>query len=817
MTNKEYNAASISVLEGLEAVRERPGMYIGDTGYYGLHHLVNEVIANSIDEALAGFCSSIFIIIHSDGSIEIKDDGRGIPVDVHSQESEKQGREVSALELVMCTLHAGGKFDNNTYKVSGGLHGVGISCVNALSSSFIARICRNGKIYEMKFSRGDVASPLKEIGESKEVGTSIRFYPDDQIFSSCVFDYSFLCKKVKDMAFLNKNIYIRIEDQRDDDVKIAEFKYENGIETFIKEIVTDPIFTPAIYISKEKELEAGTGMFEVALSWNTKELSKIMSYANNISTPQGGAHVSGMTTALTRVVNASIKTYVKASDSKVSVTGEDIREGLHAIISVKIPNPQFEGQTKQKLSNQEVQTAMQQIISDELTYIFGKYPSICKALASKVLLSAKAREAAKRAKETVRKSVLSRTLLPGKLADCTAAPEESEIYLVEGDSAGGPAKMGRDRRFQAVLPFRGKILNSERSTLDRLLKNNEIKNIIAALGCGVGVHFNIDKLRYHKVIIMTDADVDGLHIRSLILTFFYKHLPELVEKGHIYIARPPLFRIIKKKQVQYVLNEEKLDDILIENAMQDVEILNRCKIALSKEDAKSVCNIARQARELVKNIRNSGMPFEEFVSHVKKDQRIPRYCMFGEDVRDVIFSRDAVENIIRGKVDSDEEYQEKISEFNEMEEGNSKAFSLKEVRISKICDIGMFKNFVARLKEHNLDIMDCSKEQESIIFYVKNGKNNDAEKCNNLIGLIDVLKEEGASTVQLSRYKGLGEMNHGELWETSMNPEKRIMIKVVVNSTKQAKYTFTLLMGEEVLPRRLFIEQNALSAENLDI
>ncbi|MCK5788407.1 MAG: DNA gyrase subunit B [Chlamydiia bacterium] len=815
---ESYTASSISVLEGLEAVRERPGMYIGDVGFFGLHHLVNEVIANSVDEALAGFCKRILVIIHNDGSLEVVDDGRGIPVDRHEAESEKRERDVSALELVLGTLHAGGKFNNSTYKVSGGLHGVGISCVNALSSKFIATVCRGGKSHEIVYSRGDVIQALHVTGRSRSTGTSIRFTPDDQIFSCCIFDFNFLCKKLKDMAFLNKNLYISVEDRREDEVKSEEFQYEDGIQTFINEIVEDPIFTPALYICKERETSAGIGMFELAITWNNSEKSKILSYANNISTPNGGTHVSGFTSALTRCVNNIGKIYIKSSDTKVGITSDDIKEGLHAIVSIKIPNPQFEGQTKQKLGNQEVSTIMQQIVGEELNYIFNKYPSISKSLIEKIVLSARAREAARRARDTVRKGIIGKTLLPGKLADCTASPEESELYLVEGDSAGGPAKMGRDRKYQAVLPFRGKILNAERASLDRLLKNKEIKNIISALGCGVGKHFNIDKLRYHKIIIMTDADVDGLHIRSLILTFIFRYLLELVKRGHIYIARPPLFRLIRKKTVKYVLNEEELDEILLESAIQEIDVLDSNSNILSKQKTKTICNIARQFYTMSQQIRRSGLPFEDFVEIYESTEIIPRYCLFGEDYREIFYKFEDVVSVIESKTEDDQELCIKLREdFSKLENGDMHGgISVKDIRISKICSSAMFKDLVRLLKEHNLTLQDCISEKQKPIFVIQN-KDKSNTNCFNLKNLLEDLKAIGSHGVILSRYKGLGEMNYDELWHTTMDPSKRQMIKVSMASEKDADDTFVLLMGDEVLPRRLFIEQNALSFKILDV
>lgn len=808
-----YDSSSISVLEGLEAVRERPGMYIGDTGLTGLHHMVTEVVANSVDEALAGYCDSIFVDIMSDGSIKISDNGRGIPVGRHESESEKKGRDVSALEVVLGTLHAGGKFNNSSYKISGGLHGVGISCVNALSSLFRAVVRREGETVQATFERGDMVEAPTVIGKTKETGTEILFIPDDRVFSSCVFDYKILSRKLKEVAFLNKGIYIRLRDFRLEETREVEFKYDDGIQSFIKEINKNPIFDPPIYIYKEKELSSGLGMFEVVVSWDTGEREKILSYVNNIHTPQGGTHVTGFTTALTRVVNATSKNLFKKQDNKVSISGDDIREGINVIISVKIPNPQFEGQTKQRLGNSEVSTIMQSIITEELSYILNKHPSICKTIIDKALLSAKAREAARRAKETVRKSVLGKTVLPGKLADCTASPEDSELYLVEGDSAGGPAKMGRDRKIQAVLPFKGKILNAERAGLERILQNNEIKNIISALGCGIGVHFDITKLRYHKIVIMTDADVDGSHIRSLILAFFYKFLPELISSGHIYIAQPPLFRIIKSRKTQYVLDESALDSMLIENGMKECTLLDENNNEIEINTTKSIVNISRQAMNLVRQVKNSGVLFEDFEEKYSIEQKMPKYVVYHEDSRQMLGSDEDLITFSRSVLeDKFDDYEEKLNEFIV---GDAIGLPVENIRFSKTCDPAYCKDVINRLATQGLTLKDCISEGRKAIFTIVS--KSEEHPCYNLQDVLEELKKVGSSGSMISRYKGLGEMNPDELWETTMDPTRRTMTRVTIASTDAANDIFALLMGEEVLPRRLFIEQNALAVNNLDI
>ncbi|MCX6994232.1 MAG: DNA gyrase subunit B, partial [Chlamydiae bacterium] len=528
--SKEYDASSITVLEGLQAVRERPGMYIGDTGVNGLHQLVYEVIDNSIDEALAGHCTNIQVVISPDGSLSIEDNGRGIPIQKHSSESLKRGRDVSALEVVMTVLHAGGKFDKESYKVSGGLHGVGVSCVNALSNPLIAEVYKDGKIYRMLFRKGDAVGALETIGETDKRGTKISFWADKEIFSNTDFDYDLLAKRFRELAFLNKGISIRFRDERDILKEEINLCYEGGLTSFVSYLNENkqPLFKTPIYFKGSRQGDDGPIEFEVAMQWNDTYTESMHTYVNNISTRYGGTHLTGFSTALTRVLNNYIKHNPIIKNSKVEISGDDMREGLVAVISVKVANPQFEGQTKQKLGNSDVASIGQQIVGEELTIALEENPAIAKSIVEKAYLAAQAREAAKRARDlTLRKSALDSARLPGKLVDCSERdPKLCEIYIVEGDSAGGSAKGGRNRRFQAILPIRGKILNVEKARLEKILQNTEVGTMISALGCGIGSgNFNIEKLRYHKIIIMTDADVDGSHIRTLLLTFFYRHMP----------------------------------------------------------------------------------------------------------------------------------------------------------------------------------------------------------------------------------------------------------------------------------------------------
>ena len=548
---KKYDASAITVLEGLQAVRERPGMYIGDTHINGLHQLVYEVVDNSIDEAMAGFCTQIIVTLHSDGGVTIEDDGRGIPIEVHEKETKKQGREVTALEVVLTILHAGGKFDKGTYKVSGGLHGVGVSCVNALSKKLIATVYKNGEAHEMVFERGKPTGPIKKLGTTTKRGTKVEFWADEKIFSVLSYDYDVLLKRLRELAFLNRGITILFQDERDATREAIRFNYQGGLTSFVSYLNEGkiPLFPKPIYFHGVKEGSDGPVEFEVAMQWNDTYNENIFTYVNNISTRQGGTHLTGFSTALTRVLNNYMKSHQLVKADKISVSGDDMREGLTSVISVKVPNPQFEGQTKQKLGNNEVAGIAQVIVGEGLTTFLDENPSIAKLIVEKAVIAAQAREAAKKARElTLRKTALDGARLPGKLADCQERdPALCEIYIVEGDSAGGSAKMGRDRRFQAILPIRGKILNVEKARLQRILQNTEVGAMVAALGCGIGAeNFNLEKLRYHKVIIMTDADVDGSHIRTLLLTFFYRHMPALIENNFIYIARPPLFRVTRR-------------------------------------------------------------------------------------------------------------------------------------------------------------------------------------------------------------------------------------------------------------------------------
>ncbi len=820
---QEYSASSITVLEGLQAVRERPGMYIGDTHSNGLHQLVYEVVDNCIDEAMAGYCTKIDVIIYADNSVSVEDNGRGIPVGKHEKESIKQGREVTALEVVMTILHAGGKFDKNTYKVSGGLHGVGVSCVNALSKHLHVEVYSSGKIHTMDFSRGKAMHPLKHEGATQKRGTKVHFTPDDKIFSILEYDYNILVKRLRELAFLNKGIEITLRDERSTDHDDVVFKYEGGLSSFVTYLNENKtvLFEKPIYISGSKEVSDGIVEFELAMQWNDTYSESIHSYVNNIATRQGGTHLSGFSSALTRVLNQYSKTHQVMRGDKVSITGDDMREGLTAVLSAKVPNPQFEGQTKQKLGNSEVGSVVQTIVGEELASYLQENPQIAKIIIEKAALAALAREAAKKARElTLRKSALDGGRLPGKLTDCQETdPKLCEIYIVEGDSAGGSAKSGRDRRFQAILPIRGKILNVEKSRLEKILKNEEIGNMISAFGCGIGQdNFNVDKLRYHKIIIMTDADVDGSHIRTLLLTFFYRHMPALIENNFIYIAQPPLFRVTRKKSSRYIHSEKEMDSYLLKLGISDIQV----RIAsqdqfLDKDYVEKFLDCILEIESLISAVERKGVPFREFLDNKNEEGKYPQYLVYLGDALQYAYSKDEFVSLKQ----QDEEKQRELHEIalksipEEERSVSATEFIAKPFHFVEIYEESKLTSFRKKLSEFSvsfeqylitegkiLDIID--EQQVETPFY-------------SLKEIIDFLRENGRKGLVIQRYKGLGEMNADQLWETTMDPQVRTLIQVSLADAVAADHMFTMLMGEEVKPRRSFIETHALSVKNLDI
>jgi len=820
---KDYDASAITVLEGLQAVRERPGMYIGDTHSNGLHQLVYEVVDNSIDEAMAGFCNEITVALHKDGSCSVMDNGRGIPVGRHEAESKKQKRDVSAVEVVMTILHAGGKFDKGLYKVSGGLHGVGVSCVNAVSKLLIAEVFQDGNIYQIQFSKGKVKEPLKVIGETELTGTKITFWPDDTIFSTVEFEYEILLKRLRELAFLNKGITIRYIDERTTDNPEVTFNYEGGIVSFVEYLNENknPLFTPPILIQGTKEGDDGPIEFEVSMQWNDSYTENVFSYVNNISTRQGGSHVSGFSTALTRVLNQYIKSGVFPKAEKVSVSGDDLREGLTAVISLKVPNPQFEGQTKQRLGNKDAGSIAQQVTGEELSIFLGENPSIAKTIVEKALLAAQAREAARKARElTLRKTALDSARLPGKLTDCQERnPEVCEIYIVEGDSAGGSAKSGRDRRFQAILPIRGKILNVEKARLQKILQNTEVGAMISAFGCGIGKdNFDIAKLRYHKIIIMTDADVDGSHIRTLLLTFFYRHMPALIENNYVYIAQPPLYRVSRKKVKRYIHSEKEMDDYLLKLGTSDIEVrLAGHAEKLSAEEISVLLKIVREVEIFINSIERKGIPYREFLSMKDESGRLPQYKVKLGDEDKFVFSK--------------EEFSELKREYEEMQRGDHERtlaaipeeerteemqkFTPKSLPFMELFEEAKLHDLKERLSQFDFSL-DCYLVADGKLFDLVEEGGEEYEIFTLKEG-IEHLRANGRKGIEIQRYKGLGEMNADQLWETTMDPEKRTLIRVTIPDAIAADHMFTMLMGEEVPPRRAFIEQHALSVKNLDI
>jgi DNA gyrase subunit B len=820
---KEYTASSITVLEGLQAVRERPGMYIGDTGVNGLHHLVYEVVDNCIDEAMAGYCTIIDVILHKDNSVSIEDNGRGIPVERHEKESLKQGRDVSALEVVMTILHAGGKFDKDTYKVSGGLHGVGVSCVNALSKKMIVQVYKHGKIYEIEFKQGKVARPIHVVGETTKRGTKVWFWPDDTIMTVTEFDYDILAKRFRELAFLNRGISIFFRDEKHPEKEDVNFCYDGGLSSFVSYLNEnkEPLFPQPIYFRGTRQGVDAPIEFEVAMQWNDGYNETIYSYVNNIPTRQGGTHLTGFSTALTRVLNNYIKTHNLLKSDKVSISGEDMREGLTAVISVKVANPQFEGQTKQRLGNSDVGSVVQQIVGEELAIFLDENPALAKMIADKAIIAAQAREAARKARElTLRKSALDSARLPGKLTDCQEKnPELCEIYIVEGDSAGGSAKSGRDRRFQAILPIRGKILNVEKARLEKVLQNKEVGSMVAALGCGIGRDaFNIEKLRYHKIIIMTDADVDGSHIRTLLLTFFYRHMPALVEHNFIYIAQPPLYRVTRKKTSRYIHSEREMDDYLLELGLSDIQMkLVSQNRLLNDHEKKELTQAILGVESFIGRIEHKGIPFKEYLLLKNQEDKLPRFQVNLTEGPRFAYSEDEFVALRKAEEESQRQrHEQTLASIPESEiTEDMRIFKPSRLHFIELFEEGFLDNLEDQLKPFDLNLNQYLTANGSLVQVIEeDGKVVD---FHTLRELIEFLRNNGRKGIEIQRYKGLGEMNADQLWETTMDPARRTLIQVTLPDTIAADHMFTMLMGEDVPPRRAFIDQHALSVKNLDI
>lgn len=820
---KEYTASSITVLEGLQAVRERPGMYVGDTGSSGLHQLVYEAVDNCIDEAMAGHCSAIWVILHKDGAVTIEDNGRGIPVEKHEKESLKHGRDVSALEVVMTVLHAGGKFDKDSYKVSGGLHGVGVSCVCALSKRLIVQVYKNGSTYEMEFSKGAVSKPLAVVDTTNKRGTRLTFSPDDTIMTVTEFEYDILAKRLRELAFLNKGINIYFHDERNEEKDDVNFCYSGGLSSFVEYLNENkkPLFPKPAYFIGSRQGDDAPIEVEVAFQWNDTYTETIYSYVNNISTRYGGSHLSGFSSALTRVLNSYIKNNNLQRNDKIQTTGEDMREGLTAVISVKVANPQFEGQTKQRLGNSDVGSVVQQIVGEELTIFLDENPAIAKSISEKAILAAQAREAARKARElTLRKSVLDSGRLPGKLTDCQEKnPAHCEIYIVEGDSAGGSAKSGRDRRFQAILPIRGKILNVEKARLERVLQNQEVGTMISALGCGIGVDgFQLEKLRYHKIIIMTDADIDGSHIRTLLLTFFYRHMPALVENNFIYIAQPPLYRVSRKKASRYIHSEKEMDEHLLELGMSDLHMqLPGQDISLDPEQFKNAMTLLLEVENFVQRLERKGISFREFLAAKNGQGLFPRFQINLVDGSKFAYSYDEFEALKRSNEEAQKRrHDETLASIPEGEITlEMRTFKPARLHFIELYEEDHFNDLLVRLKEFKLELHDYLIAERELLKLTDDAQNTHTFSI--LREVIEFIRNNGRKGIEIQRFKGLGEMNADQLWETTMDPAKRTLIKVTLPDLIAADLMFTMLMGDEVPPRRAFIEQHALSVKNLDI
>jgi DNA gyrase subunit B len=807
--NGNYDAGNITVLAGLEAVRKRPAMYIGDTGVRGLHHLVYEVVDNSVDEALAGYCKHIEVSMNADGSVSVNDDGRGIPVDIHPQENRP------AVEVVLTVLHAGGKFDHSSYKVSGGLHGVGVSCVNALSEWLEVEVRRDGKVYHQRYQRGAPVTPLETIGKTQSRGTKITFYPDDTIFSTKEFNWDTLSTRLRELAFLNKGIEIRLT--QEETTRDELFKYEGGIAEFVKLLNKNknPVHPDVILFEKERD---GI-VVEIAMQYSDSYNESIFSYANNINTTEGGTHLSGFRSALTRTVNQYGKTNKLLKDDADTMTGEDIREGMTAVVSVKVPDPQFEGQTKTKLGNSEVEGIVSSVVNDELGTFFEENPAIARRIIEKGVLAARAREAARKARElTRRKGALEGGGLPGKLADCSERdPAKSELFIVEGDSAGGSAKQGRDRTFQAILPLRGKVLNVEKARDDKMLNNNEIRTMITALGTGFGREdFNIEKLRYHRIIIMTDADVDGSHIRTLLLTFFYRKMPELIERGYIYIAQPPLFRIKRRNREEYIENEAALNKLLINLAIDDASVVNENgEDRLSGDRLRFVLEKLADLEQHADRLNRKAIPFQEYIQKRSKDGSFPQYRVTittgqGEEVR-YVYSEPELRSLCQ-------EYEHKAGVEIVSDGADAAKASDFGVRWQEIYSSAAISRIIAILEEHGFSSSELIAVEKPFAWL--SSKSSKEEKKVELFSLLELLEQVrlmGRKGVDIQRYKGLGEMNPDQLWETTLNKDNRKLLRVALEDAVKADEIFTVLMGDEVEPRRAFIEKNALNVTNLDI
>ncbi len=829
-----YDASQIQKLEGLEGVRKRPDMYIGDTHERGLHHCVFEIVDNAVDEALAGYCDHITVAVHLDGSCSIQDNGRGIPVDMHPK------YKIPALELVLTNLHAGGKFGKGAYQVSGGLHGVGAKCVNAVSEWFEAEVYREGKVHHMRFSRGKTIQQMKVIGSTKAKGTKITFMPDPEIFQDTrEFKYEILGKRLRELAFLNPGIAIELQDERVGKKEI--FKFNEGIAEYVRFLNQNKVtFHKVISFSGEalpsantqtqspfpvvKPEDGPTIKVDIALQYNDSYNEIVYAYANSIHNFEGGTHVSGFRTALTRVINNYAKANNLLKEKDPSISGDDCREGLTAVISVKVPEPRFEGQTKTKLSNSEVDGIVQKVVGEKLKYQFETEPSVAKKIIEKCLMAARAREAARKARETVRKGPLSGLGLSGKLADCSERDAAlCELYIVEGDSAGGSAKMGRDRRTQAILPLRGKPLNAEKARLDKILSNTEYQTLISAIGTGIGSHegegaFDLTKLRYHKIIVMSDADVDGAHIKTLLLTFFYRQMRGLIENGNIYLAQPPLYKIKRKKREQYVQTEAEMNRILMELGSEDVSLVRlKDKHAFPAKTVDKIVELLARLEHLGGGVVRHGCPLDLYLDQKDKDDTLPDY------IARVRTGNDEVFRFLRSDEDRGDFYKEMEIEDTTLESfardiDDEGAKVAQRISVAEIYEANEMSKLLKELRKLGMDIEKFTPAKEPVYELVEasNGKEGSAIKLYSILEIIASIRESGKKGLTIQRYKGLGEMNAKQLFETTMDPSSRSLVKVDITDAAKAEQVFSMLMGDEVAPRRAFIEDNALNTSYLD-
>ncbi|MBI4454299.1 MAG: DNA topoisomerase (ATP-hydrolyzing) subunit B [Acidobacteria bacterium] len=803
--SSDYTADNIKVLEGLEAVRKRPAMYIGSTGPSGLHHLVYEVVDNSVDEALASFCDKIQISIHIDNSVTVIDNGRGIPVDTHPH----QGK--SAAEVVMTVLHAGGKFDHDSYKVSGGLHGVGVSVVNALSERLDLEIWRDGNVYEQSYERGVPVAEFRKTGKTQRRGTKITFRPDAEVFETTAFSFETLSQRLRELAFLNRGLEITLEDLRaEGGEKKQKFLYRGGIATFVEHLNKTKNVLHNKPIAFEEERDAVT--IDVALQYNDGYTESLFSFANNINTTEGGTHLIGFKSALTRTINNYAASANMLKDLKQNLQGEDVREGLTAVISVKLPDPQFEGQTKTKLGNSEIKGLVETVVNERLSDYFEKNPPVARRIVEKAIDAARAREAARKARDlTRRKGALDSLSLPGKLADCQERdPQFSEIFIVEGDSAGGSAKQGRDRRYQAILPIKGKILNVEKARFDKMLSNQEIATMISAFGTGIGQDdFDLSKLRYHRIIIMTDADVDGSHIRTLLLTFFYRQMKDLVDHGHIYIAQPPLFKVKKGKEEKYWRDEKELNEYLMQRATEDLAV--ECKQLKQEYKGQKLIDAMHRLMEFNKvfeklNRRMNGTPvLDILVTRLAgKNGLLQRH----HNLKEVFGSEEAVGQLVGALQKAGYQARQEKEEEHNLYEVSVRNGNASEIKID--WDLLSSAEF-GKLVHTYQQIVDF----EHPPFVIREG--NKVIELGSREELLGYVIAAGKRDVQIQRYKGLGEMNPDQLWKTTMNPETRTLLQVKIDDAYETDEIFNILMGDAVEPRRKFIEENALNVKNLDI